>query len=279
MNTECKNLWGSPHKKSCQLEPQVVPILISHAKVKSDWCNEPGEKPSRLHHLHFAIAGSARWRWQGGGFRLKPGNAYLAPANCPIWHSCSLYYEHCVIILNLFASGTNIELFPDLKAPLNLGRWNKKMLERLMSTRLAHKSFMLLSSEIIRLLANSLPKLEKRIAQAAFFQGELGKALRMIDERPSMKWRMSDLSKACSLSIKIFSQRLMKATGHSPKSYVGEAIVKRACALLVTSSMTVKEIALTLDFNDEHYFSRFFTKKCGISPIRYRGRFRTNISI
>ncbi len=43
-----------------------------------------------------------------------------------------------------------------------------------------------------------------------------------------------------------------------------------ACTLLNETSMTVKEIALSLSFADEFYFSGLFRRKIGISPSRYR---------
>jgi len=43
--------------------------------------------------------------------------------------------------------------------------------------------------------------------------------------------------------------------------------------LLAHTKMTVKEIAYSLNYEDDAYFVRFFTKNTGISPLSFRKQF------
>ena len=40
--------------------------------------------------------------------------------------------------------------------------------------------------------------------------------------------------------------------------------------LLSNTMLAVKEISYSLGFTDEHYFSTFFRKRTGITPLDYR---------
>lgn len=61
-----------------------------------------------------------------------------------------------------------------------------------------------------------------------------------------------------------------KVTGLNTQTYIRNEIILRAKRLLYHTKMTVKEIALSLGFEDNAYFSRMFTKSAGISPRKFR---------
>jgi AraC-like DNA-binding protein len=54
---------------------------------------------------------------------------------------------------------------------------------------------------------------------------------------------------------------------------IQERMMAEAKRLLVYSSLTVSEIAYTLNFNDHSYFNRFFKKAENITPEQFRNRF------
>ena len=59
-------------------------------------------------------------------------------------------------------------------------------------------------------------------------------------------------------------------TGLSVGSYIRNEIVLRAKRLLYHTDMTIKEIASSLGFEDNAYFTRLFTKATGRSPGKFR---------
>jgi two-component system response regulator YesN len=44
--------------------------------------------------------------------------------------------------------------------------------------------------------------------------------------------------------------------------------------MLKNTKMSVKEIASALGYDDQHYFSYMFKKRCGTSPTQYRKQFK-----
>lgn len=59
-------------------------------------------------------------------------------------------------------------------------------------------------------------------------------------------------------------------TGLSVGSYIRNEIVLRAKRLLYHTDMTIKEIASSLGFEDNAYFTRLFTNATGRSPVKFR---------
>lgn len=81
-------------------------------------------------------------------------------------------------------------------------------------------------------------------------------------EKLTQKYHIS-----CSHLRKVFKQY----TGKSPHQYYLDMKIIRAKELILNTSMSLKEIAITLGFDSIHYFSRLFKKKVGQSPSDFRG--------
>ena len=56
----------------------------------------------------------------------------------------------------------------------------------------------------------------------------------------------------------------------SPFEYLQGLRIDRSKALLTNTKLSVKEIALSVGFDDPLYFSRAFKKETGTSPLTYR---------
>lgn len=59
-------------------------------------------------------------------------------------------------------------------------------------------------------------------------------------------------------------------TQYTLRAYVQKRMMQKAKEALASSNRQVQEIAFTLGFTDEFYFSRVFKQHCGVSPTEYR---------
>jgi AraC-like DNA-binding protein len=64
--------------------------------------------------------------------------------------------------------------------------------------------------------------------------------------------------------------QLKSLTGISPKEFVSEFRLKKACMYLEKDSCTIAEFAYRTGFNDPVYFTRLFKQKKGMTPTQYR---------
>lgn len=78
------------------------------------------------------------------------------------------------------------------------------------------------------------------------------------------------LAQRAGLSIPHFSLLFKRQTGVSPVQFLIQQKIKEACRLIDTSSLTFREIALQIGYEDPYYFSRLFRKTTGHSPREYR---------
>lgn len=79
-----------------------------------------------------------------------------------------------------------------------------------------------------------------------------------------------ELAAQCNLSTSYFTSRFRQQTGKRVLEYFVALKVKKAQNLLETTRSPVKEIALSLGYTDQLYFSRTFKKHTGYSPLDWR---------
>ncbi len=77
----------------------------------------------------------------------------------------------------------------------------------------------------------------------------------------------------CRWSTEYFRQRFQKKWGVTPQRYLAELKMTHARRLLADSASPVCDIAAALGFSDANYFSRFFRRHEGITPLEYRQRY------
>lgn len=91
-----------------------------------------------------------------------------------------------------------------------------------------------------------------------------------MERRMDTSLRLDELSKLSHLSKYQFVREYRKQTGTSPIAHFIRLKMKRACTLLDTTPLSIKEISESLGFDDAYYFSRVFKKTLGFSPEYYR---------
>ncbi|GGG81463.1 hypothetical protein GCM10007415_12650 [Parapedobacter pyrenivorans] len=75
-----------------------------------------------------------------------------------------------------------------------------------------------------------------------------------------------------NISPETFSKKIKTQLGKSPSTLIQERVVLESKKLLHLTYLSVKEVALKLNFDDEHYFSRYFKKNVGVSPSEFRAQ-------
>ena len=89
---------------------------------------------------------------------------------------------------------------------------------------------------------------------------------RHLHRRPSLE----ELAREAGLSIPYYSALFNRRTGFAPIQYFLRLKIQRACQLLDTTEMRVKEGADEIGCEDAFYFSRLFKKIMGHTPRAYR---------
>ena len=83
---------------------------------------------------------------------------------------------------------------------------------------------------------------------------------------------LSEYARRLSLTEARLTDICRRMANRPPKEMIHERLLQEARRLLQFSAIPVSEISYQLGFADPAYFSRFFTKRCGTSPSKYRRR-------
>ena len=92
----------------------------------------------------------------------------------------------------------------------------------------------------------------------------------MVDKHFRTKHSVSDYAKELFVTPKSLTKKLHALGYPTSSEMIHERILLEAKRSLKFTQESVKEIAFDLGFDDPAYFSRFFSKKVGMTPLEYR---------
>ncbi|MBR5528823.1 MAG: helix-turn-helix transcriptional regulator [Clostridia bacterium] len=113
----------------------------------------------------------------------------------------------------------------------------------------------------------------KRMNPGRPVPANLKKAVEYISSHYSEKITLEELASHCAVSKQQLIRYFKDSLNTTPLNYITEYRLSRAKELLFNCpQLTVKEIAVQLGFDNQHYFSRVFVKVCGETPSQFRYR-------
>ncbi|MGF1923437.1 MAG: helix-turn-helix domain-containing protein [Bacteroidia bacterium] len=75
------------------------------------------------------------------------------------------------------------------------------------------------------------------------------------------------------ITPKNLGKKISLLSKNTPNDIIKDRIILESKRLLVHTKLTIKEIAYSLNYEDDAYFIRFFTKNTGLSPVSFRKQF------
>lgn len=100
----------------------------------------------------------------------------------------------------------------------------------------------------------------------------------LLDERFRERMPVKGYAQALGITLGQLSRLTRELLGVSAQEVVNARVVHEAQRELVYSSLSVKQIAATLGFEDEAYFGRFFKKHTGQRPSDFRAQARRQLA-
>lgn len=101
----------------------------------------------------------------------------------------------------------------------------------------------------------------------------LKKAIWYIKQNYSKKITLYDLCIYCNISQSQLTRYFKQTFSTTPMQYITQFKINRAREMFLNSpGLSVKSVCCDLGFDDQHYFSRIFTKLTGETPTAYKAR-------
>lgn len=105
-------------------------------------------------------------------------------------------------------------------------------------------------------------------------EGVVDWAIAYMKKKLDKSIQLSDVANEVNLSIPHFSYVFKNATGYSPIQYYNHLKIQQSCEYLQYTNLRINEIANKIGIADAYYFSRIFAKTMGISPSKFRRKYR-----
>lgn len=158
------------------------------------------------------------------------------------------------------------QLYSSYQDPLQL--FHKRIMESMTVAFVYQLASAYLSMEQVNLVRHSARSIE------------ITKSFRQILRRNfTLMKKPSHYAAQMNITITHLNDTIRAVTGFPVTYHIQQELMREAQRLLYQSSLTVKEIAGTLGFEDAGYFNRLFHKVVGISPGRFRKQSETAISL
>ena len=229
--------------------------------------------------LVYCVKGGG-WCELGGQLHtVRAGDLLVLPPGVP--HTCGAHVSNPWTIHWAQAAGNNLrdylnELGVSLQAPL-IRMGDDLQLARLFNEVSKHLeqggSFLNLlqaSHALAYLLAVMIRHRHEHSCDTSDNVQKVAAGIIYMSEHIDQPMRVSALAALANLSPAHFSVLFKEQTGCSPRDYLHLLRIHRACQLLRSSNLSVKEIATRLGYQDQFHFSRQFKAFQGLPPSDYR---------
>lgn len=118
------------------------------------------------------------------------------------------------------------------------------------------------SSILYKTGENTLTKGKGHIVVKKFFQ--------LVEENYQQNYSVTEYADMLAITPNHLTQTVSQLTGKTSSQIIKTKQILEIKRLLVHTNLTVSEIANRLNFPDQSYFTKFFKRETGISPLQYR---------
>jgi len=125
-------------------------------------------------------------------------------------------------------------------------------------------------SNLLKLLLIKIQRLLPDVVNEATHTSLFSTLNKAMEENHFKVATPSDYAKKLKIPIKTLHTTVKEYTGLSCGEYIRSKTIIEAKRLLSYTAMNANEIAFTLGFDDAAYFSRYFKRETGFSPVLFR---------
>jgi AraC family transcriptional activator of pobA len=209
-------------------------------------------------------------------FKLQtenPGIAYIVSFHGDFY--CIEYHKQEVACNGLLFN--NIYSSPAIKAADPEINRIFKNIQHELNHRTAYSDPVLKSYlQLILAIASKIMRMEKQ-EQTLVGVNPVEKFRELLELHFNTERSVGFYAESMAMTPNVLTKKCKIYFGKSPSRMIQERIILESKKLLHLTYKSIKEIAGQLNFEDEHYFSRYFKKHTGIAPSYYREK--TGISI
>ena len=152
-----------------------------------------------------------------------------------------------------------------LKAQIesSAAQWNRLYIESMVTTICVH---------LLRRYSIQNPNAGTHavISSVGLSKAILGEVLEYIHAHTDQNPSLFEMARQVQMSPYHFSRLFKQSTGQSPHQYLIGRRLQQAKQLLITTGLSIAEIAAQTGFTDQSHFARHFKRQLGVPPSHHR---------
>lgn len=239
----------------------------------------------RDHYLiHLVVAGKGRYKTESGEFSLQAGDLFLVKPSQLVTYTADADtpWEYYWVGFNGACANALVQQTPFTEAaPVFRCQDPALVQEALHAIYQArgpephHEAAMvgslyLFMAELMKEARALKPHSNSNSAQYVL------NAIKYIQFNYSHDISIDDIARSVGVSRSHLYRVFINNMGKSPIDYLTSYRISEACNLLRSSSLSIAEIAVSVGFFDQFYFSRVFKKAKGVPPSKYLASLEKN---
>lgn len=271
----------------------VLTLNVGLARHNGDWNWKNVRSP--FARLYYVTEGEAQVLIPPHTYTLTPRHLYLIPPFTTHSNVCTGRFVHYYI--HIYEADENASLFETWKFPVEV---DAEAADMMLMQRLCDMNpflklpesnpdvydnhQMLMHHLWLNLQRPFYDKVESRgilfvlfsrfLTQASLkveiYDSRIQKVVRYIRSHIGEPLPLEELSSMAYMSKDHFIRKFKQAIGLTPVLYITTRRMEKAEVLLVTTTLSVKQIARELGYDNTSYFTRLFRKHFKLSPLMYR---------
>ena len=96
------------------------------------------------------------------------------------------------------------------------------------------------------------------------------KFFQLVEENYAQNLTVAEYAERMAITPNHLTQTVNQLTGKTSSQIIKSKQILEIKRLLVHTNLSVTEIAMRLNFPDQSYFTKFFKREAGVSPLQYR---------
>lgn len=232
----------------------------------------------RDHYLiHFVVSGKGSYTVNNCVYTLNSGDIFLAKPNQLITYSADLVepWEYYWVGFNGACANKLVGSLPfqdnnsvhHCKYPESV---KKALLDIFLSRGSEPRNEVLMIGYLYIFIAELMQESEALVPNILNSSSQyVLSAIKFIQFNYSHDISIDDIAKAVGVSRSHLYRVFISNVSQSPIDYLTTYRINEACVLLKSSSLSIAEIAVSVGFFDQFYFSRVFKKSKGVPPSKY----------
>lgn len=260
------------------LTKRLHPTHFGISKCKTGFTRRP--QGAKEHILILCVDGFGILEKENRKYEISPNHILLIPANVTHGygvlpgHSWNIYWAH-------FRGEDSEFFFKHITKAIFLRKYpDAAFMKALSLYREFHnciynnikQNSLIKASQILSCLLSFLFFSDTADTSSENARKGVEKAIDLMGKNLDRSFSLEELACFAGLSKPHFSFLFKKTSGFSPIEYFNTLKMHRACQYLDATSMNIGEISEKLGMENQHYFSRLFSKVMGISPRNYRNK-------